>query len=284
VNCAAMPAPLIESELFGRERGAFTGAHATQIGRFELANRGTIFLDEIGELPLETQVKLLRVLQEQEFEPVGSSRTIRVDVRVIAATNRDVQEAVRTGRFRPDLFYRLNVFPIDVPPLRERRADIPQLVMFFLSRFSRKLGKQISAVAPETMQHLSAYEWPGNVRELQNVIERAVVLCEERVLEIDPDLLPLQAATSRASEPLVPLGSAKAPPANELAEVRAAVPDDIAPLEEIERRHIVAALESTAGVIHGPKGAARILKLNPTTLRSRMEKLGITLKRTPHET
>jgi formate hydrogenlyase transcriptional activator len=207
-----------------------------------------------------------------------------VDVRVIAATNRDLQEAVRTGRFRPDLFYRLNVFPIDVPPLRERRADIPQLVMFFLSRFSRKLGKQISAVSPETMQYLSAYEWPGNVRELQNVIERAVVLCEEPVLEIDPDLLPLKAATSRASEPVVPSGTAKAPPANELAEVRAAVPDDIAPLEEIERRHIVAALESTAGVIHGPKGAARILKLNPTTLRSRMAKLGITLKRTPHET
>jgi formate hydrogenlyase transcriptional activator len=284
VNCSAISAGLVESELFGHVKGAFTGALERRVGRFELADGGTIFLDEIGELPLETQVKLLRVLQEQEFEPVGSSRTIRVDVRVIAATNRDVQEAVRTGRFRPDLFYRLNVFPIDVPPLRERRADIPQLVMFFLSRFSRKLGKQISAVAPETMQHLSAYEWPGNVRELQNVIERAVVLCEERVLEIDPDLLPLQAATSRASEPLVPLGSAKAPPANELAEVRAAVPDDIAPLEEIERRHIVAALESTAGVIHGPKGAARILKLNPTTLRSRMEKLGITLKRTPHET
>jgi formate hydrogenlyase transcriptional activator len=284
VNCSAISAGLVESELFGHVKGAFTGALERRVGRFELADGGTIFLDEIGELPLETQVKLLRVLQEQEFEPVGSSRTIRVDVRVIAATNRDLQEAVRTGRFRPDLFYRLNVFPIDVPPLRDRRADIPQLVMFCLSRFSRKLGKQISAVAPETMQHLSAYEWPGNVRELQNVIERAVVLCEEPVLEIDPDLLPLQVATSRASEPLVPSGSAKAPPANELAEVRAAVPDDIAPLEEIERRHIVAALESTAGVIHGPKGAARILKLNPTTLRSRMEKLGITLKRTPHET
>jgi formate hydrogenlyase transcriptional activator len=284
VNCSAISAGLVESELFGHVKGAFTGALERRVGRFELADGGTIFLDEIGELPLETQVKLLRVLQEQEFEPVGSSRTIRVDVRVIAATNRDLQEAVRTGRFRPDLFYRLNVFPIDVPPLRERRADIPQLVMFFLSRFSRKLGKQISAVAPETMQHLCAYEWPGNVRELQNVIERAVVLCEEPVLEIDPDLLPLKAATSRVSEPVAPSGNAKAPPANELADVRAAVPDDIAPLEEIERRHIVAALESTAGVIHGPKGAARILKLNPTTLRSRMEKLGITLKRTPHET
>ncbi len=284
VNCSAISAGLVESELFGHVKGAFTGALERRVGRFELADGGTLFLDEIGELPLEMQVKLLRVLQEQEFEPVGSSRTIRVDVRVIAATNRDLQEAVRTGRFRPDLFYRLNVFPIEVPPLRERRADIPQLVMFFLSRFSRNLGKRITAVAPETMQHLCAYEWPGNVRELQNVIERAVVLCEGPVLEIDPDLIPLSAAPSHASEPVTPSGSAEAPPANELARVRAAAADDIAPLEEMERRHIVAALESTAGVIHGPKGAARILKLHPNTLRSRMEKLGITFKRTRHDT
>ena len=283
VNCSAISAGLVESELFGHVKGAFTGALERRVGRFELADGGTIFLDEIGELPLETQVKLLRVLQEQEFEPVGSSRTIRVDVRVIAATNRDLQEAVRTGRFRPDLFYRLNVFPIEIPPLRERRADIPQLVIFFLSRFSRNLGKQISAVAPETMQHLSAYEWPGNVRELQNVIERAVVLCEGPVLEIDPDLVLPSAATSRASEPITPSGSAEPRPANERTGVRAAAPDDIAPLEEMERRHIVAALESTAGVIHGSKGAARILKLHPNTLRSRMEKLGITFKRTRHE-
>src|SRR5438309_985405 len=284
VNCSAISAGLVESELFGHVKGAFTGAIERSVGRFELAAGGTIFLDEIGELPLETQVKLLRVLQEQEFEPVGSSRTLRVDVRVIAATNRDLQEAVRTGRFRPDLFYRLNVFPIAIPPLRERRADIPQLVMFFLSRFSRSLGKQISAVAPETMQHLCAYEWPGNVRELQNVIERAVVLCEGPVLEIDPDLVPLSAATSRASEPVARSGGGEAAPPNEAAGVRAAAPDDIAPLEEMERRHIVAALDSTAGVIHGPKGAARILKLHPNTLRSRMEKLGITFKRTRHET
>jgi len=284
VNCSAISAGLVESELFGHVKGAFTGALERRVGRFELADGGTIFLDEIGELPLETQVKLLRVLQEQEFEPVGSSRTLRVDVRVIAATNRDLQEAVRTGRFRPDLFYRLNVFPIAIPPLRERRADIPQLVMFFLSRFSRSLGKQISAVAPETMQHLCAYEWPGNVRELQNVIERAVVLCEGPVLEIDPDLVPLSAATSRASEPVARSGSAEAAPPNEPAGVRAAAPDDIAPLEEMERRHIVAALDSTAGVIHGPNGAARILKLHPNTLRSRMEKLGITFKRTRRET
>src|SRR5881296_2522116 len=240
VNCSAISAGLVESELFGHVKGAFTGALERRVGRFELADGGTIFLDEIGELPLETQVKLLRVLQEQEFEPVGSSRTLRVDVRVIAATNRDLQEAVRTGRFRPDLFYRLNVFPIAIPPLRERRADIPQLVMVFLSRFSRSLGKQISAVAPETMQHLCAYEWPGNVRELQNVIERAVVLCEGPVLEIDPDLVPLSAATSRASEPVARSGSAEAAPPNEPAGVRAAAPDDIAPLEEMERRHIVA--------------------------------------------
>ena len=284
VNCSAISAGLVESELFGHVKGAFTGALERRVGRFELADGGTIFLDEIGELPLETQVKLLRVLQEQEFEPVGSSRTLRVDVRVIAATNRDLQEAVRTGRFRPDLFYRLNVFPIEIPPLRERRADIPQLVMFFLSRFSRNLGKQISAVAPETMQHLRAYEWPGNVRELQNVIERAVVLCEGPVLEIDPDLVPLSAAPSRASEPMTPSGSAEARPANERAGVRAAAPDGIAPLEEMERRHIVAALEATAGVIHGPKGAARLLKLHPNTLRSRMEKLGITFKRPRQET
>src|SRR5438034_5391275 len=284
VNCSAISAGLVESELFGHVKGAFTGAIDRRVGRFELADGGTIFLDEIGELPLETQVKLLRVLQEQEFEPVGSSRTLRVDVRVIAATNRDLQEAVRTGRFRPDLFYRLNVFPIAIPPLRERRADIPQLVMCFLSRFSRSLGKQISAVAPQTMQHLCAYEWPGNVRELQNVIERAVVLCEGPVLEIDPDLVPLSAATSRASEPVARSGSAEAAPPNEPAGVRAAAPDDIAPLEEMERRHIVAVLESTAGVIHGPKGAARILKLHPNTLRSRMEKLGITFKRTRQET
>jgi len=276
VNCSAISAGLVESELFGHVKGAFTGAVERRVGRFELADGGTIFLDEVGELPLETQVKLLRVLQEQEFEPVGSNRTVRVNVRMIAATNRDLQEAVRTGRFRPDLFYRLNVFPIEVPPLRERRADIPHLVMFFLSRFSRNLGKRINAVAPETLQHLTAYEWPGNVREL----------CEGPVLEIDRDLVPLPAATAHASEPAMPSGSTEAALANELAgQVAPAVPPvELAPLEEIERRHIEAALESTAGVIHGPKGAARILKLHPNTLRSRMAKLGIAFKRTVHDT
>ncbi len=286
VNCSAISAGLVESELFGHVKGAFTGALERRVGRFELADGGTIFLDEIGELPLETQVKLLRVLQEQEFEPVGSSRTVRVDVRVIAATNRDLQDAVRVGRFRTDLFYRLNVFPIEVPPLRERRADIPQLVTFFVSRFSRKLGKRARAVAPDTMQHLSAYDWPGNVRELQNVIERALVLCEGSVLEIDRDLVPPTAATGQAMGRVRPAGTAEPTLENELpGKVGShAAPGDIAPLDEIERRHIAAALESTGGVIHGPKGAARILKVHPNTLRSRMEKLGITFKGTHHET
>src|SRR5207253_1180294 len=237
----------------GHVKGAVTGAVERRVGRFELADGGTIFLDEVGELPLETQVKLLRVLQEQEFEPVGSNRTVRVNVRVIAATNRDLQEAVRTGRFRPDLFYRLNVFPIEVPPLRERRADIPQLVMFFLSRFSRNLGKRISAVAPETLQHLTAYEWPGNVRELQNVIERAVVLCEGPVLEIDRDLVPLPLATAHASEPARPSASTEAALANELAgQVAPAVPPvELAPLEEIERR------PRCAGARFLPRGRAQ---------------------------
>src|SRR3989454_340277 len=189
VNCSAISAGLVESELFGHVKGAFTGALARRVGRFELADGGTIFLDEIGELPLETQVKLLRVLQEQEFEPVGSSRTIRVDVRVIAATNRDLQEAVRTGRFRPDLFYRLNVFPVEIPPLRERRSDIGQLAMYFMERSARKSGRPMHAIASETLSRLAEYDWPGNVRELQNVIERAVVLSPSSALEIDPLVL-----------------------------------------------------------------------------------------------
>src|SRR5205814_6813507 len=171
VNCGAISAGLVESELFGHVKGAFTGALANRDGRFKVADGGTIFLDEVGELPLETQVKLLRVLQEQEFEPVGSNQTVRVDVRVIAATNRDLEEAVRAGRFRADLFYRLNVFPLRVPPLRERASDIPQLAMFFLSRFARRFGRQVDTIASETMDRLVSYPWPGNIRELQNVIE-----------------------------------------------------------------------------------------------------------------
>src|SRR6201995_211519 len=188
VNCSAISAGLVESELFGHVKGAFTGALDRRIGRFELANGGTIFLDEIGKLNLETQVKLLRVLQERGFEPVGSSRTMRVEVRVIAATNRNLREAVDAGRFRADLFYRLNVFPIEIPPLRERRSDIPKLVTFSLSRLSKRLGKKIEGVSRESMEHLLNYPWPGNVRELQNVIERAVIVSPEPILRLDRDL------------------------------------------------------------------------------------------------
>ena len=265
VNCSAISAGLVESELFGHVKGAFTGALERRVGRFELADGGTIFLDEIGDLPLETQVKLLRVLQEQEFEAVGSNTTVRIDVRVIAATNRDLQDAVRTGRFRADLFYRLNVFPLEVPPLRERRADIPQLVMFFLARFAKRFGKNIETVSAPSMERLLAYPWPGNIRELQNVVERAVVLAQGTVLEVDPGLAPVPADTRSAAE---------IPPA-------ARVVSDLATLEEVERSHIMSVLRQTGWVIEGPKGAARILQLHPNTLRSRMDRLGI--KRRNHE-
>jgi formate hydrogenlyase transcriptional activator len=266
VNCSAISAGLVESELFGHVRGAFTGALERRIGRFELADRGTLFLDEVGDLPLETQVKLLRVLQEREFEAVGSSRTLKVDVRVIAAANRDLQEAVDGGRFRADLFYRLNVFPIEVPPLRERNSDIPQLVMFFLTRFARRFGKTISGVAPATMDRLLRYPWPGNIRELQNVIERAVILSSGPVLELGEDLLP----TSAHPEPGLPQPF----PAPEATAGVA-----LGTMEAMERGHMLAALERTGWVVEGPKGAARILGLHPNTLRSRMAKLGITRRR-----
>jgi len=260
VNCSAISAGLVESELFGHVKGAFTGAIERRIGRFELAHGGTIFLDEVGDLPLETQVKLLRVLQEQEFEPVGSSRTRRVDVRVIAATNRNLTEAVREGRFRSDLFYRLNVFPLEVPPLRERRSDIPQLATFFLARFGKRFGKRVETFSEASMERLVNYPWPGNIRELQNVVERAVVLCQGRVLELDPDLLPIP-----------PAG---APPAAG-AQSAAHSPVGLATLEEMERVHILAALKQTGWVIDGAKGTAKILNIHPNTLRSRMQKLGI---------
>jgi len=283
VNCAAISAGLVESELFGHVKGAFTGALERRVGRFELANGGTIFLDEVGELPLETQVKLLRVLQEQEFEPVGSSRTVHVDVRIIAATNRDLEDAVRGGRLRSDLFYRLNVFPIQVPPLRERRSDLPQLVMFFLSRFSQKLGKKIEAVPQGVMDLLTTYAWPGNIRELQNIIERAVVLSPGPVLRLDRTLLAAitldaGAMTSEGvgGSPLIPGRD------NERRRPSASpVPEDSLMLEEVEKRHILAVLKQTAGVIEGPKGAAKILNLHPNTLRSRMKKLRI--KPSDHE-
>ncbi len=272
VNCSAISAGLVESELFGHVKGAFTGALERHIGRFELADGGTIFLDEIGELPLATQVKLLRVLQEREFEPVGSNRPVKVDVRVIAATNRNLQESIRTGEFRSDLFYRLNVFPIDVPPLRERRSDISQLAMFFLARFSKKLGKNIQGIPREMLDRLESYSWPGNVRELQNIIERAAILSRSSVLELERDLFP------GFAEPV--------PPGGQNTSTETELPSRGAPasapptLEELERAHIAAVLNQTAGVVEGPRGAAKLLGLHPNTLRHRMQKLG--LKRGAH--
>jgi transcriptional regulator with GAF, ATPase, and Fis domain len=257
VNCGAVPASLLESELFGHVKGAFTGAIDRRVGRFELADGGTLFLDEIGELPLDTQVKLLRVLQEQEFEPVGSSRTIRVDVRVIAATNRDLEQEVRAGRFRSDLFFRLNVVPLTVPPLRERASDIPMLVAYFLSRFSKKFGRRIDGVTRDTMDRFVKYQWPGNIRELQNIVERAVVMATGPLVSLEADVLPTSATTAKPTV-LARTG-------------------DVAALsiDEAERRHIEAVLNQTGGVIEGPSGAAVILNLHPNTLRSRMKKLGV---------
>ena len=269
VNCSAISAGLVESELFGHKKGAFTGAIEQRIGRFELANNGTIFLDEIGELPLETQVKLLRVLQEQEFEPVGSSRSVRVDVRVIAATNRDLLREVEGGRFRSDLFYRLNVFPVQMPPLRERRSDIPQLVALFLARFAKRLGKKIDGVSKEIMTRLMEYSWPGNIRELQNVIERAVVLSSGPNLQLDEHLVPIPA----------PKRQAAVAAENGAKPMQAASPPS-ASLDDVEREHIISVLRQTNGVIDGPMGAAQILKIHPNTLRHRMGRLGI--KRQDH--
>jgi transcriptional regulator with GAF, ATPase, and Fis domain len=250
VNCAALPASLIESELFGRERGAFTGAHATQVGRFELANRGTLFLDEVGELPLELQPKLLRVLQSGELERLGSPRTIDVDVRLIAATNRDLVEEVRQGRFRRDLFYRLNVFPITVPSLRDRRQDIPLLVRHLVERHGRALRKPIDSVPQSVVQTLESYDWPGNIRELENVIQRAIIQSRGGTLELRDAWMP-EAASSGGGTTLV----------------------------EVERRHILHILEACRWRIEGQGGAAQLLALKSSTLRSRMLKLGITRPR-----
>jgi len=272
VDCAAIAAGLVESELFGHVKGAFTGAIERRIGRFELADHGTLFLDEVGELPLEAQAKLLRVLQEREFEPVGSNRTVKVDVRVIAATNRDLEAAVAAGRFRADLFYRLNVFPLAVPPLRERREDLPQLVMFFLARFAKMLGKPVESVSAETMARLSGYHWPGNVREVQNVVERAVVLSQGPVLELTADLLPSPATRAAG----LTLAAVPGPELDGPPQGPEAMP---ATLESLERTHIVAVLQRTGWVIQGPRGAAAILGIHPNTLRSRMERLGIDRRR-----
>ncbi len=262
VNCSAISAGLVESELFGHVRGAFTGAVGARTGRFEVADGGTIFLDEVGELPPETQVKLLRVLQEREIEPVGSSEPRRVDVRVIAATNRDLEQEVAAGRFRADLYFRLNVFPIVMPPLRERAGDVPLLAHFFADRFARELARPIDRIAPEALQRLQGYAWPGNVRELQNVIERAVVLARGPLLDVARELLP--AAAGLGPAPASPAGPAARPP-----------PAAGRTLEEIERLHIRETLERTAWVVEGAHGAAAALGMNPSTLRSRMKKLGV---------
>jgi formate hydrogenlyase transcriptional activator len=270
VNCGAISAGLVESELFGHVKGAFTGALANRDGRFKVADGGTIFLDEVGELPLDTQVKLLRVLQEQEFEPIGSSKTVKVDVRIIAATNRDLNAAVAEGKFRRDLYYRLNVFPMVVPPLRERAADVPLLTSFFLQKFAKKFGKSAKHASPETMQRLASYDWPGNIRELQNVLERAILLSPGDTLMLAPDFAPVPAAAAfgvpasagQAQELLAPAAPAKAGTAN-------------VSLEEVERRHIESVLYQTNWMIEGERGAAKILNLNPSTLRSRMKNLGI---------
>jgi PAS domain S-box-containing protein len=252
MNCAALPAGLIESELFGHEKGAFTGALARRVGRFELADGGTIFLDEIGEVPLDLQAKLLRVLQDGEFERVGSARTIKVDVRVIAATNRDLDAAAEEGRFRADLYYRLSAFPIRIPPLRERTADIPLLVKHFVAKYGTKLGKRIDTIRKSTMDALFAYPWPGNVRELENVIERAVIVSPGRELEV-AEWFRRPGVTSQGTR--------------------------VQTLEELERGHIAAVLELTGWRVSGERGAAKLLGLKPTTLEARMKKLGIARKR-----
>jgi formate hydrogenlyase transcriptional activator len=249
LNCAAIPLDLLESELFGHERGAFTGAIAQKIGRFELADKGTLFLDEVGDIPPALQPKLLRVLQEQEFERLGSARTHQVNVRLVAATNRDLTEMVNRGEFRSDLYYRLNVFPILLPPLRERREDIPALVTHFVEILGRRMGREIKHIPPETMSALSSYQWPGNIRELQNLIERAVILSNDGVL----------------SNPL---------PTAE-TEQRAVISPGASTLRDSERTLILQTLEAIGWVIGGPKGAAAKLGLKRTTLIHKMQKLGI---------
>jgi transcriptional regulator with GAF, ATPase, and Fis domain len=255
INCAALPRELVESELFGHEKGAFTGATQLRRGRFELADGGTLFLDEVGELPLETQAKLLRVLQGQEFERVGGTHSLRTDVRLIAATNRDLQQQVGAGTFRSDLYYRLNVFPLALPSLRERREDIPRLIRHFLTRAGRKLGKPLAGIAPALIERAMAYDWPGNVRELENYIERSAILGKLPALDATEQFVAQASRTAART-------TAAEQPAPET-------------LEDIERSHILRVLEQTQWAIEGERGAARILGLNPSTLRGRLRKLGI---------
>jgi transcriptional regulator with GAF, ATPase, and Fis domain len=250
VNCAALPANLIESELFGRERGAFTGADARQIGRFELADGGTIFLDEIGEMPLELQPKLLRVIQDGEFERLGSPRTIKIDVRIIAASNRNLKEEIGKGTFREDLYYRLNVFPITIPPLRQRRDDIPQLVHHFVAKYNKKIGKKIESVPADTLKILQEYHWPGNVRELESIIERAVIISRGTTLQVLDNF--------------------------DIALVREdANGQEVRALADLEHDHVLQVLQKTGWRIEGKNGAALLLGLNASTLRARMRKYGI---------
>jgi formate hydrogenlyase transcriptional activator len=251
VNCGALPPSLIESELFGRERGAFTGAHTSQAGRFEIANGGTIFLDEIGELPLDLQPKLLRVLQEGQIDRLGSARTVNVDVRIVAATNKDLVEGVRNGTFRQDLFYRLNVFPITLPALRERRDDLPALLRHFCDRLGRQIGKPVDRISPGTLQALEQYDWPGNIREFENVIQQAVILSRNGVLDL----------TNFAGVSIRPLVQP--------------YPEQLEKLVDVQRAHIQRVLEATTWRIEGHTGAAKILGLCASTLRTRMRKLGI---------
>jgi formate hydrogenlyase transcriptional activator len=269
LNCGAIPTGLVESELFGHMKGAFTGALERRTGRFELADGGTLFLDEVSELPPDTQVKLLRVLQEHEFEPLGSSRTIKVNVRIIAASNRDLEKAVQEGQFRADLYYRLNVLPIVLPPLRQRRSDIPLITAFFVERFARQFGKQITGVAQDTMDLLSRYDWPGNIRELQNVVERAVVLSRGPILKLGADLLPSASVAMVSTDEIAGLGLDHHQSHDAIG--------DSSSLEQVERRHIQSVLQKTDWVIEGERGAAKILDLHPNTLRSRIKKLGIEL-------
>jgi PAS domain S-box-containing protein len=251
VNCTALPINLIESELFGHEKGSFTGAMSRRIGRFELANGGTIFLDEIGELNLDLQVKLLRVVQEGEFERLGSSTTISVDVRIIAATHRDLKEMVSKGEFREDLFYRLNVLPITLPPLRERGKDISIIVQAFVDKFSQKMGKQIDTIPQKVMDELNSYSWPGNVRELENIIERAIILSNNNILKLQDRLTNKNSTNSENSD------------------------SSLKTFSDMEKDHIIKVLEHTDWRVSGEQGAATILEMHPNTLRSRMSKLGI---------
>jgi len=265
LNCAAIPTGLLESEMFGHEKGAFTGAIAQRVGRFELANRGTVFLDEIGEIPLELQPKLLRVLQEREFERLGSTRTLRTDARLIAATNRDLEAMVEDQTFRRDLYYRLNVFPVRVPPLRERREDIPMLVRHFVQQFSRRMNRSVETIPSETMNTLVRYDWPGNIRELQNVIERAVIVSTGPVLKVSLDDLRNRVPSAEASN-----GGSESKDAGKMRGV----------LEDAERKQILAALTQAHWVVAGPKGAAALLGMKRSTLQAHMQRLGIRVSRT----